>query len=111
MPSPRVYGHPEIPCAECGRRFPLAKWGEFCPECLETRRARASKIARRAGLAAIVVVGIVLRFSVQLDGTGRIYAVIALLATWFFARRIAQSVAMEYLPRSASSAASSGEAR
>ena len=109
MPSPRVYGTPEVPCAECGRRFPLAKWGEFCPECLEARRARATGIARRTALVAVVVVGIILRFGVQLEGNGRIYAVIAVLATYFFARRIAHSVAMEYLPRTASTAAISGD--
>ena len=109
MPSPRVYGQPEIPCAECGRRFPLAKWGEFCPECLETRRAKATRLARRAALVAVVVVGIALRLGVQLEGNGRIYAVVAVIATYFLARRIAHSVAMEYLPRTASTAATSGD--
>ena len=109
MPSPRVYGHPEIPCAECGRKFPLARWGEFCPECLEARRARATRIARRAALVAVVAVGLALRFGVQLEGNGRIYAIVAILATYFFARRIAHAVAMEYLPRSASIAATSGD--
>lgn len=105
MPSPRVYGHPEIPCAECGRRFPLAKWGEFCPECLEARRGKATRIARRAALVAVVAMGLILRFGVQLEGNGRIYAAVAIVATYFFSRRIAHSVAMEYLPRSASTAA------
>lgn len=111
MQSPRVYGQPEIPCAECGRRFPLAKWGEFCPECLEARRKRATGIARRVALVAVVILGIVLRWSVQLEGNGRIYAVIAVIATYFFARRIAHAVAMEYLPRTASTAATSGESK
>jgi hypothetical protein len=77
--------------------------------CLEARRARAGRIARRAGLAGVLVVAVILRFGVQIEGDGRIYAVIAIVATYFLARRIAHSVAMEYLPRSASTAATSGD--
>ncbi|MDQ2669404.1 MAG: hypothetical protein M3Y31_02115 [Gemmatimonadota bacterium] len=76
---------------------------------MEQRRARAKRIARRVGLVTVLVLAVILRFTVQFEGSERIYVAIALIATWFFARRIAQSVAMEYLPRSASRAATTGD--
>jgi predicted LPLAT superfamily acyltransferase len=76
---------------------------------MEARRARATRIGRRAGLIGVLVLAVILRFSVQLEGDARIYAAVALVATWFLVRRIARSVAMEYLPRSASRAASHGD--
>ncbi|MEO8090338.1 MAG: hypothetical protein ABI703_08585 [Gemmatimonadales bacterium] len=90
-------GLPEVPCARCGRRISGLPWGELCPDCLAERRGRASRLASRISLAATVLMAAYIALRVPADPTARLYAGIALLATYIIVRRIATRVAMEYL--------------
>jgi hypothetical protein len=90
-------GLPEVPCAKCGRRLSGLRWGELCPDCLAERKGRASRLARRISLAATVLMAAYVALRVPADPTARLYAGIALLATYIIVRRIATRVAMEYL--------------
>ncbi len=90
-------GLPEVPCAKCGRRLSGLPWGELCPECRAEREARASRLAGRISLAATVLMAAYVALRVPADPTARLYAGIAVLATYIIVRRIATRVAMEYL--------------
>ena len=90
-------GLPEVPCAKCGRRVSGLPWGELCPDCLTERKGRASRLASRISLAAMVLMAAYIALRVPADPTARLYAGIALLATYIIVRRIATRVAMEYL--------------
>ncbi|MEA2724190.1 MAG: hypothetical protein QOH59_1961 [Gemmatimonadales bacterium] len=90
-------GLPEVPCAKCGRRLEGLPWGELCPDCLAERKGRASRLASRISLAATVLMAAYVALRVPADPTARLYAGIALLATYIIVRRIATRVAMEYL--------------
>jgi hypothetical protein len=90
-------GLPEVPCARCGRRISGLPWGELCPECLAERKARASRLAGRISLAATVLMATYVALRVPVDPMARLYAGIAVLATYIIVRRIVTRVAMEYL--------------
>lgn len=90
-------GLPEVPCAKCGRRIDGLPWGELCPDCLAERKRRASRLAGRISLAATVLMAAYVALRVPADPTARLYAAIAVLATYIIVRRIATRVAMEYL--------------
>jgi hypothetical protein len=90
-------GLPEVPCAKCGRRLEGLPWGELCPDCLAERKGRASRLASRISLAATVLMAAYVALRVPADPTARLYAGVALLATYIIVRRIATRVAMEYL--------------
>lgn len=90
-------GLPEVPCAKCGRRLSGLPWGELCPECRAERERRASRLAGRISLAATVLMAAYVALRVPADPTARLYAGIAVLATYIIVRRIATRVAMEYL--------------
>jgi hypothetical protein len=90
-------GLPEVPCAKCGRRISGLPWGELCPECLDERKRRASRLAGRISLAATVLMAGYVALRVPADPMARLYAGIAVLATYIIVRRIATRVAMEYL--------------
>ncbi len=90
-------GLPEVPCAKCGRRLSGLPWGELCPECRAEREGRASRLAGRISLAATVLMAAYVALRVPADPTARLYAGIAVLATYIIVRRIASRVAMEYL--------------
>ena len=90
-------GLPEVPCAKCGRRLPGLPWGELCPDCLAERKGRASRLARRISLAATVLMTAYVALRLPADPMARLYAGIAVLATYIIVRRIATRVAMEYL--------------
>ncbi len=90
-------GLPEVPCARCGRRFPGLPWGELCPDCFAERKGRASRLASRISLAATVLMAAYVALRLPADPTARLYAGIAVLATYIIVRRIATRVAMEYL--------------
>ena len=53
LPSPTGWG--EFPCSECGKRLHGLPPGERCPECRWKREERASRIARRLSLLAVVI--------------------------------------------------------
>lgn len=91
-------GLPRIPCAQCERAFPLARWGDLCPECLAERRGRASRLAQRIALGATALFAVYMSLRLPTGG-GRFWAVVAVVAVYFIVRRIAMAVAMEYLPR------------
>jgi hypothetical protein len=90
-------GLPEVPCAKCGRRISGLPWGELCPDCLADRKRRANRLAGRISLAATVLMAVYVALRVPVDPMARIYAAIAVLATYIIVRRIATRVAMEYL--------------
>lgn len=54
-PSPGAWG--EFPCIECGTRVAGLPPGERCPDCRWAREGRASRIARRLSLLAVVLYG------------------------------------------------------
>ena len=90
-------GLPEVPCAKCGRRISGLPWGELCPDCLAERKRRASCLAGRISLAATGLMAAYVALRVPADPMARLYAGIAVLATYIIVRRIATRVAMEYL--------------
>lgn len=90
-------GLPEVPCAKCGRRLSGLPWGELCPDCMAERRGRASRLAGRISLAATALMGAYVALRVPDDPMARLYAGVAVLATYIIVRRIATRVAMEYL--------------
>ena len=90
-------GLPEVPCAKCGRRLSGLPWGELCPECRAEREGRASRLGRRISLAATALMAAYVALRFPADPTARLYAGIAVLATYIIVRRIATRVAMEYL--------------
>ena len=90
-------GLPEVPCAKCGRRIRGLTWGALCPECQAEREGRASRLGRRISLAAAVLMAAYVAVRMPADAMARLYAGIAVLATYIIVRRIATRVAMEYL--------------
>ena len=90
-------GLPEVPCAKCGRRISGLPWGELCPECLAERKRRASRLGGRISLVATALMAAYVALRVPVEPMARIYAAIAVLATYIIVRRIATRVAMEYL--------------
>ena len=95
MPLPS--GLPEVPCVKCGRRIRGLGWGELCPECKAERRQRASRLANRISLAATALMAAYVAIRVTAAPMARLYGAIAVLATYIIVRRIATSVAMEFL--------------
>jgi hypothetical protein len=90
-------GLPEVPCARCERRVAGLAWGDLCPDCRAERSRRASRIANRISLAATLLMGLYVSFSLPHDPMARVYGAIAVLATYIIVRRIASRVAMEIL--------------
>ena len=90
-------GLPEVPCASCGRRVSGLAWGDICPQCRAARSRRASRLAHRISLAATLLMGLYVAFSLPPDPMARIYGAIAVLATYIIVRRIASRVAMEIM--------------
>jgi hypothetical protein len=90
-------GLPEVPCARCERRLRGLRWGDLCPECQAEREGRASRLGRRISIAAALLMAAYVAFRMPADSLARLYAGIAVLATYIIVRRIATKVAMEYL--------------
>ncbi|MGH7509389.1 MAG: hypothetical protein ACREMZ_07955 [Gemmatimonadales bacterium] len=90
-------GLPEVPCARCERRLRGLRWGDLCPECLAERERRASRLGRRISLAATLLMAGYVALRMPAEPMARLYAAIAVLATYIIVRRIATRVAMEYL--------------
>jgi len=90
-------GLPEVPCARCERRIRGLRWGDLCPECQAEREGRASRLGRRISLAAALLMAAYVAFRMPADPMARLYAAIAVLATYIIVRRIVTRVAMEYL--------------
>ncbi|MBA3894720.1 MAG: hypothetical protein H0X69_13710 [Gemmatimonadales bacterium] len=88
-------GLPEVPCPRCERRVVGLAWGELCPQCHAERAGRASRIATRISLAATLLMGLYVAFSLPHDPMARIHGAVAVLATYIIVRRIASRVAME----------------
>lgn len=96
---PLLSGLPEVPCAKCGRRVPGLAWTALCPECRWEREGRARRLSSRIALAATTIMGLYLVLRLPADPTARLYAGIAVVATYLIVRRIATRLAMEFLPR------------
>jgi len=92
-------GLPEVPCAKCGKRVPGLAWTELCPECRWEREARARKLSSRVALAATALMGLYVVLRVPATTSLRLYAAVAVLATYIIVRRIATRLAMEFLPK------------
>ena len=90
-------GLPEVPCARCERRVVGLAWGDLCPQCHAERSRRASRIANRISLAATLLMGLYVAFSMPHDPLARVYGAIAVLATYIIVRRIVSRVAMEIM--------------
>ena len=88
-------GLPEVPCAGCGRRILGLAWGDICPQCRAERSKRASRLANRISLAATLLMGLYVAFSMPPEPMARVYGAIAVLATYIIVRRIVSRVAME----------------
>ncbi|HRP09240.1 MAG TPA: hypothetical protein PLL69_12215, partial [Gemmatimonadales bacterium] len=56
LPSRGEWG--EFPCAECGKRIAGLRPGDRCPECRWRIEGRATLIARRAALVAVLGYGV-----------------------------------------------------
>jgi hypothetical protein len=96
---PSLSGLPEVPCARCERRIRGLQWGDLCPDCLAERKRRASRLAHRISLAATVLMAAYVAIRVSGAPMARLYGAIAVLAIYIIVRRIAERVAMEYLPK------------
>lgn len=90
---------PEVPCAQCGTRVRGLGWGELCPDCRAARQRRANRLAGRISLAATALMAVYVAFRVPPEPLARVYAAIAVVATYIIVRRIASRLAMELLPR------------
>jgi hypothetical protein len=90
-------GLPEVPCAKCGRRIRGLSWGSLCPDCRAERQRRASRVGRRISLAAALLMAAYVVLRMPPDSMARLYAGIAVLATYIIVRLIATRGAMEYL--------------
>jgi hypothetical protein len=93
-------GSPDVPCLTCGKRVYGLGWGTDCPECHARRDARASRLGGRVALGATALMGLYVWLKVPAEpALGRIYGIVAVLATYVIVRRIVSRIAMEYLPR------------
>lgn len=97
MLSPLASAEPPAPCAKCLNRVPGVRWGDLCPECRAELRRRASPIARRISLFAVLLVIIYAWREIELTPTSRIWVAGIAVGTYFLVRRIATQVAMEVL--------------
>ena len=97
MPLPS--GLPEVPCAKCGRRVPGLAWTALCPECRWEREARARRLSRRVALAATAAMGLYVVLRLPAEPSARLYAGVAVVATYLIVRRITTILAMEFLPQ------------
>jgi hypothetical protein len=88
-------GLPEVPCARCGSRVIGLAWGDICPQCRAERSRRASRLATRISLAATLLMGLYVAFSMPPESMARVYGAVAVLATYIIVRRIVSRVAME----------------
>ncbi len=93
-------GSPDVPCLTCGKRVYGLSWGTDCPDCHARRQARASRLGGRVALGATALMGLYVWLRVPPEpALGRIYGIVAVLATYVIVRRIVSRIAMEYLPR------------
>lgn len=90
---------PEVPCLRCERRVAGLGWGELCGPCHKERRGRANRLSQRISLPAAAMMALWVFLAMPEEPGARIYAAIAVLATYVIVRRIVHHVAMEYLPR------------
>jgi hypothetical protein len=95
---PSLSGLPEVPCAKCGKRVPGLAWTGLCPEC-RWREARARRLSSRVALAATALMGLYVMLRLPAHSSVRLYAVVAVIATYIIVRRIATRLAMEFLPK------------
>lgn len=94
---PSLGGWPDVPCVECGKHVSGIPWGERCPACAQQRKRRASRLASRVALGATLLMGVYIAFQPIGTGLARIYAIVAVLATYILVRRITQHLAMAWL--------------
>ena len=90
---------PEVPCSRCERRVAGLAWGDLCSDCLAERRGRANRLSQRISFPAALVVAAWALTRMSSVPMARLYAGIAVLATYLIVRRIVHHIAMEYLPR------------
>lgn len=92
-------GLPEVPCVRCERRVPGLRWGDYCPECLAQRTARARRIGR--SISQVSALGMAAYVFLALPNTvgARTWGAIIVAATYFLVRQIVIRIALEFLPR------------
>jgi hypothetical protein len=96
MPSPA--GWREVPCIECGRFVAGIGFAERCPECLERRKARASRLSGRVAIVATILAAAWVFWHLPNNSLARWYAGVAIGATYLLVRLIVKRIAMEALP-------------
>jgi hypothetical protein len=92
---PSLGASPEVPCARCGERIAGLPWGEYCSACRRELSRRAGRIANRIALAATVLMGLYVAYSMPPQAMARLYGAIAVVATYIIVRRVAGRVALE----------------
>jgi hypothetical protein len=92
---PSLGASPEVPCVRCGRRVAGLPWGEHCSECGRELSRRAGRLANRIALAATVLMGLYVAYSMPPQPMARLYGAIAVVATYIIVRRVAGRVALE----------------
>ena len=92
---PSLGASPEVPCARCGERVAGLPWGEYCSECRRELSRRAGRIANRISLAATVLMGLYVAYSMPPEPMARLYGAIAVVATYIIVRRVAGRIALE----------------
>jgi hypothetical protein len=78
---------------------PGLAWTGLCPECRWEREARARRLSSRVALAATALMGLYVMLRLPAHSSVRLYAVVAVIATYIIVRRIATRLAMEFLPK------------
>jgi predicted nucleic acid-binding Zn ribbon protein len=96
MPSP--IGWREVPCVECGTSVPGIDFGERCRECLQRRKRRAARIARRVALLSTAVAGAWVLWRLPESSLGRFYSGMSIPIVYLLVRMTVHRFAMEVLP-------------
>ena len=95
MPSPA--GWRELPCVRCGKRTEGIDFGELCPDCKAEVHHRADLLGRRSALAATLLVALWALVGISRAPLARMYAAVAVIATYLIVRRVVERIAREVL--------------
>lgn len=96
MPSPT--GWREVPCVECARPTVGIDFAERCRDCLNKRKKKAGKLARRSALAATTMAAAWVMLNVPTSPMGRLYAAMSIPVTYLLVHVIVGRFAMELMP-------------
>ena len=77
--------------------MPGLRWGDWCPECTEELRRRASPLARRISLLTALLVVAYAWLRIPLGPASRIWVAAVAVGTYFVVRALATQITMEVL--------------